>query len=93
MVEHPEAVAGFVGVSPAGVETWWDHLGNLPVPTLLVWGENDQVFPLPRGRALAARIPGARLVVLPGAGHPCYLDRPAEFHRDLIEFTRGLAHR
>lgn len=93
VVEHPNAVAGFVGVSPAGVETWWDRLGDLTVPTLLVWGENDQVFPLPTGRRLAARIPGAHLVVLKGARHPSYLDRPEEFHRALIDFVRGLPRR
>ncbi len=88
VVEHPEAVAGFVGVAPAGVETWWDRLGDLSVPTLLIWGENDRVFPLPTGRRLAARIPGARLVVLPGARHPSYLDRPEQFHQELIDFAR-----
>ncbi len=90
VVEHPEAVAGFVGVSPAGVDAWWERLADLSVPTLLVWGENDRVFPLPTGRRLAARIPGARLVVLPGARHPSYLDRPEQFHKELLAFTRGL---
>ncbi len=88
VVEHPQAVAGFVGVAPAGAETWWERLPDLAVPTLLVWGENDRVFPLATGRRLAARIPGARLAVLPGASHPCYLDRPDEFHQELIAFAR-----
>lgn len=39
------------------------------VPTLVVHGELDPVFPLPHGRALAAAIPGATLLVLPGTGH------------------------
>lgn len=91
VVEHPDAVAGFVGVAPAGVERWWDELDGVRVPTLLLWGEADQVFPLPTGRRLAERIPGARLVVLPGASHPCYLDRPEEFHRELVAFARLVA--
>jgi pimeloyl-ACP methyl ester carboxylesterase len=33
----------------------------------------------------------SRLVVLKGARHPCYLDRPDEFHEALIQFLRALA--
>jgi len=43
--------------------------GDIAVPALVVHGEVDPAFPLPHGDALAAAVPGARLVVLPGAGH------------------------
>lgn len=46
------------------------RLGELRAPTLLVWGEGDQVFPLETsGRAAAAEIPGARLLSIPRCGH------------------------
>jgi pimeloyl-ACP methyl ester carboxylesterase len=45
------------------------RLGALAVPTLVVHGTADPLFPLEHGQALANRIPGARLLVLPGAGH------------------------
>ena len=55
-VLHPVAqVRGYV-------EYLLDFLGVLH-------GTTDPVFPLPHGRALAAEIPGARLVELVGMGH------------------------
>jgi pimeloyl-ACP methyl ester carboxylesterase len=44
-------------------------LAALAVPTLVVHGRDDPLLPLPHGEALAATIPGARLVVVEGLGH------------------------
>ncbi len=44
-------------------------LRDLRVPTLVVHGVDDPLIPIATGRALAAAIPGARLVELPGVGH------------------------
>jgi pimeloyl-ACP methyl ester carboxylesterase len=52
--------------------------GAVAVPTLVVWGDADPWIPLERGRELASRIPGARLEILPGAGHHVLQDAPAE---------------
>lgn len=46
-----------------------DGLGDLAVPTLVVHGELDPVFPLPHGQALRDTIPGATLLVMAKAGH------------------------
>jgi pimeloyl-ACP methyl ester carboxylesterase len=53
----------------SGGEPWRQRLGTIAVPTLVVHGSADPLFPLEHGRALADEIPGARLLVLPGAGH------------------------
>ena len=45
------------------------RLGEITVPTLVIHGADDPLFPLPHGEALAREIPGARLVVLPHTGH------------------------
>lgn len=53
------------------------HTGNLPqqplssiaVPTLVIHGTADPMFPLAHGEALAQEIPAARLMVLEEAGH------------------------
>ena len=44
-------------------------LSSIAVPTLVVHGTADPLFPLSHGRALAEEIPNARLVTLEGAGH------------------------
>ncbi|HEY7072206.1 MAG TPA: alpha/beta hydrolase [Acidimicrobiales bacterium] len=53
-----------------------DDLGRLDVPTLLLWGTDDVFFPVDDARGLAALIPGAELVEVPGAKlfHP--LEQP-----------------
>jgi pimeloyl-ACP methyl ester carboxylesterase len=44
-------------------------LSSLAVPTLVIHGTADPMFPFEHGRALAEEIPGARLLALEGAGH------------------------
>jgi len=46
------------------------------VPTLVLHGDADPVCPPGAGHALAAAIPRARLVLVPGAGHAPFLSRP-----------------
>ncbi|MEZ5168715.1 MAG: alpha/beta fold hydrolase [Acidimicrobiales bacterium] len=46
-----------------------DRLAGIGVPTLVVHGDADPVFPLAHGRALAEGIPGAALVEVTGLGH------------------------
>ncbi|MBI1928450.1 alpha/beta hydrolase [Candidatus Poribacteria bacterium] len=45
------------------------RLGEIGVPTLVVHGENDPVFPLDHGQAMATEMPNAELLVLPDSGH------------------------
>jgi pimeloyl-ACP methyl ester carboxylesterase len=47
-------------------------VSEISVPTLVIHGTADPMFPLEHGDALAEEIPGARLVVLEGAGHGIY---------------------
>ena len=44
-------------------------LSSIAVPTLVIHGSADPMFPLEHGQALAEEIPGARLLTLDGAGH------------------------
>jgi pimeloyl-ACP methyl ester carboxylesterase len=45
------------------------RLADIRVPTLVMHGTDDPLFPFPHGEALAAAIPGATLVPLEGMGH------------------------
>jgi abhydrolase domain-containing protein 14 len=93
VVGHPGLVGGFVPVAPVGAVEHGPRLASSPVsvPTLVVWGERDELFPVDGAAALARQIPGARTLILPGARHPCYLDRPAAFHEGLLGFVDGLS--
>jgi 4,5:9,10-diseco-3-hydroxy-5,9,17-trioxoandrosta-1(10),2-diene-4-oate hydrolase len=65
-------------------EGLFEHLGELPEGTTLIWGERETLFPLPIAREAAARMRAARLVVLGGAGHDGPLETPAAFHEALL---------
>jgi pimeloyl-ACP methyl ester carboxylesterase len=55
------------------------RMPRISAETLLVWGENDEDTPLWMGERMKELIPGAGLVVLPGAGHYSYADQPGRF--------------
>ena len=57
-----------------GVE---DEVGRIACPTLLLAGEDDRAIARPRMEALAAAIPGARLEVVPKAGHSLSVEQGA----------------
>src|SRR5919198_3828160 len=56
-------------------------LDQISAPTLIIWGEADPWIPAARGAELSQRIPGARLEILPTAGHLVQEDQPAELPR------------
>jgi pimeloyl-ACP methyl ester carboxylesterase len=58
-----------------------DRLDQIQAPTLVVCGEQDLVAPLPLARQLANRIPQARLVPIPGAGHLVPVEMARRFNR------------
>jgi pimeloyl-ACP methyl ester carboxylesterase len=64
-----------------------DKLGGITIPTLVVWGAGDKLVPLDDGRDFAARIPGARLVIVPGSGHAPEIEKPREFLEALEPFV------
>lgn len=62
--------------------TTFDRRADLPrlaAPTLLIAGERDPLAPVKTMQRMADAIPGARLVVIPGAGHLAHLEAPAGF--------------
>ena len=52
------------------------RLGEIAVPTLLIWGEKDGITSRAHHDEIAAAIPGARLEVVPGAGHLPTVEAP-----------------
>ena len=66
-----------------------DVLPRIEVPTLLLWGEQDARSPLSVAREFEAAIPGAELVVIPGAGHVSNLERPGKFNEAVRAFCRA----
>ena len=63
-----------------------DLLPQVAVPTLVLHRRDDRAIPYRAGRELAARIPGARLVSLPGRSHFPYVGDAAAVVRAVLEF-------
>lgn len=88
LARRPAAVAGFVPVAPASILEHLTKLKGVATPTLIVWGEKDDITPLEQGRRLNEVLPHSRLLVLEGASHPAYLDAPDRFHQELLAFAQ-----
>ncbi|MDH4134952.1 MAG: alpha/beta hydrolase [Gammaproteobacteria bacterium] len=71
------------------LEDFGRDIPRVRAPTLLLWGERDDVAPLRSGRVLAANLPRARLVVFPGVGHVPMDDAPKKFQSWVEEFLRN----
>ena len=65
-------------------------LAGVRVPTLVVVGEDDQATPVGSSRAIAGAIPGAELIIIPGAGHVSNLEQPDAFNQALLRFLKRL---
>ncbi len=62
------------------------HLINHP--TLLIWGNNDNVIPIENGKILYNRILNSRFVVLKNCGHVPPEEKPELFTKLILEFCR-----
>ena len=68
---------------------WQAKLPSIQAPTLVVWGEHDGICAPIIGRQISASIPGAMLVVIPGAGHNPMWERHAAFDEAVLAFLRS----
>lgn len=88
----PEALrnASFVTQStlkPLGDWDWRDHFHAVQAPVLVVHGEKDPI-PVESASEWQAQFPNAKLVVIPGAGHFSYVERPADFFPAVEAFLK-----
>src|SRR5271165_6452010 len=75
--DNPERVLGLVLVAPSLSGINEESLEDLNIPVLLIWGEKDIVFPVDQyARQLKQVLRQSKLIIIKGARHPAYLDRP-----------------
>jgi pimeloyl-ACP methyl ester carboxylesterase len=61
-------------------------VASIRQPTLVIHGTNDPLVPVQNGKLLAERIPGARLLLLPGCGHVPHFEQPTECTKAVLDF-------
>ena len=59
---------------------------QIAVPTLVITGDEDRVYPAAMAQDIARRIPGAELVTMKGIGHLSNLEQPDEFNQAVLDF-------
>ena len=63
-----------------------DHLEEIEVPTLVIWGAQDQVLPIAHAHQAVKRLPNARLHIFDPCGHVPNSERAQEFNALVIDF-------
>lgn len=94
--DHDQMLRWFGGLSGAAQIGWrapqlvnpklGARLGRIGAPTLLLWGEQDQIAPLTHGERWRDGLVDARLEKITGAGHCAHLEQPDDVGRLTKEF-------
>jgi pimeloyl-ACP methyl ester carboxylesterase len=66
----------------------WLH--RIDVPTLVIWGDHDRLFPREHAIAYGQSIAGAKTVIVPECGHVPHSEKPDAFVAELAAFIDGL---
>ena len=70
------------------LEKW---LHRIDVPTLIIWGDQDKIFPAEYASAFKELIPQAQVEVLDQCGHVPHMDRPDQFYPIITSFLSKVA--
>jgi len=84
--------AGYLG-QLQGIMAWeaYSRLPQIAAPTLVIHGETDRLIPPANASLMAKRIPGAKLAMIPNAGHLLSTDQPAAAHRVILDFLHSVS--
>jgi 4,5:9,10-diseco-3-hydroxy-5,9,17-trioxoandrosta-1(10),2-diene-4-oate hydrolase len=67
-------------------EVLLEELPRMEIPTLLIWGQYDQIIPIMHAHHAMERLKNGRMVVVPGCGHMPHVEQPEEFASALKSF-------
>jgi 3-oxoadipate enol-lactonase len=90
---YPPADAYFAQLQAIMAWEAYSRLAQISAPTLVIHGENDRLVPPQNGWLIAARIAGAKLVMIPGASHIFTTDQPDLAHAAVLDFLGAQATR
>jgi pimeloyl-ACP methyl ester carboxylesterase len=66
----------------------WLH--RLKLPTLVVWGTGDAIFPPRQAAVFATAVAGAQTLLIPDAGHLPHVEQPRAFGAGVGAFIDGV---
>lgn len=65
-----------------------DRLKELRMPTLLIWGRHDHIFPASHAEEATQVLPNGRAEVFESSGHTPQMEEPERFNRLVLDFLR-----
>ncbi len=65
-------------------------LSQIDKPTLILYGEDDQIIPLTEMEVMQASIPGSNLVIVPDTGHLLNMEQPQAFNQAVQDYLETL---
>lgn len=68
-----------------------DRMADIPQPTLVICGADDQMTPVRYAQYLASSIPNAHLCVIPAAGHMVMLEQPQLVADNMLMFLKDIS--
>uniref|UniRef100_A0A8D2NFW1 Abhydrolase domain containing 14B n=1 Tax=Zonotrichia albicollis TaxID=44394 RepID=A0A8D2NFW1_ZONAL len=90
LLEHSQLFKAYVPVAPICTEKFTaQQYAQIKTPTLIVYGDQDAELGQTSLNNLK-HLPEHQVLLLQGAGHACYLDKPNEWHRGLLDFLQQL---
>ena len=92
-LDHPTPPEGYLAqLSAAVTHDASSRLENVRARTLVIAGDADRLVNWENSVRLAGRIPGAKLVVLPGAPHRLFAETADAFNREVLRFLGETLH-
>lgn len=91
IIKYSDQLRGFVALAPVKIPHYAKFLTGINLPVLAIWGSNDRIVPVKNSDLLLQIMPNVKQIILENAGHPCYLNRPKDFHQYLIEFLKNIS--
>src|SRR5438309_5496392 len=70
-----------------------DRLSELRMPTLLIWGRHDHIFPASHAESAKDKLPSGRVVIFDDSGHTPQMEEPERFNRLGLDFLTEPATR
>lgn len=90
LMQHPSLIRAYVPVAPICTEKFTaEQYQSVKVPALIVYGDQDSQLGEVSLHNLS-NLSNHKVVVMKGAGHPCYLDDPDTWHKVLLDFLSTL---
>ena len=76
----------FGGIDKEVLKTFLDHLSNITVPGLVIWGQQDSIIPVAHAHVAAERMPNVEIHIIDSCGHFPQIEYPEKFNTLVLDF-------